>query len=110
MRTRYALDGLFGALIRLRVPPSRAIVGIDKFAVEPLRSGLRISERFLEIAQPLALFHYVCIIDHKPGNHPFRAVPSQNPLQFWNCLRLHPGLVPKLTDRRSDWRDRANRH
>jgi hypothetical protein len=36
--------------MRLRVSPGRAIVGINEFAVERLRSCMRLSERFLEIA------------------------------------------------------------
>ena len=77
----------------LRIPASRSVVGIDEFTIEPLRGEMRISERFIEIAHLLALFPYFWMIGHKPGNHPFRTVPSQNPLQFWNCLRLHAGLV-----------------
>jgi hypothetical protein len=71
---------------------------------------MRISERFLEIAHPLALLHYGRIIGHKPGYHPVRAIPSQNHFPFRNRLRLHAGLVPKLTERWSDRRDRANGH
>jgi hypothetical protein len=94
--------------IRLRISQGRSIVGIDKFTVEPLHPRMRISERFLEIAHPLALLHYGRIIGHKPGYHPVRATPSQNHFPFRNRLRLHAGLVPKLTERWTDRRDRAN--
>src|SRR5215468_4318263 len=96
--------------MRLRVAPSRSIVGIDELAVEPLRMPMSISDRFLEIAHLQALLHYGRTIGHKPGYHPVGAIPSQNPFQFRNRLRFHTGLVPKLTDRRSHRRDRANLH
>src|SRR5215475_5775410 len=71
---------------------------------------MRRSERFLEIARPLALLHYGRIIGHKPGYHPVRAIPTHNHFTFRNRLRLHAGLVPKLTDGWSDRRDRADNH
>src|SRR5215831_17146770 len=108
MRTRYGRTA-WGA-DKLRIPASRSIVGIDELAIEPLRSGMRRSERFLEITRLLALLHYGRIIEHKPSYHPVRAIPSQNPFTFRNRLRLHAGLVPKLIDRWSDRRDRANNH
>jgi hypothetical protein len=68
------------------------------------------SECFHEITDLQALLHYVRTIGHKPSYHPVLAIPSQNPFKFRNRLRPHAGLVPKLTDRWSDRRDRANRH
>jgi hypothetical protein len=47
MRTTYALDGPLWTLIRLRISPSRSIVGIDEFALGPLRTRMCRSERFL---------------------------------------------------------------
>jgi hypothetical protein len=82
MRTSYALDGPFGALIGLRIPPSRSIVGIDEFAVEPPRVPISAGERFLEIAYLHALLHH---------RHPTsvtspaitKSAPStQNPFKF----------------------------
>src|SRR5262249_19560404 len=96
--------------MRLRVPPSRSIVGIDEFAVPPLRMPARISERFLQIALLLSVLHYDRTIEHIPGNHPLRAIPSQNPLQFWHPLRFHAGLMPEFVDSWSDRRDRAHEH
>jgi hypothetical protein len=40
----------------LRVTPGRSIVGVDKFAIDPLHMLMRISECFVEIARLLALF------------------------------------------------------
>jgi hypothetical protein len=64
--------------MRLRIPPSRPVVGIDEFAVEPLRTRMRMSERLLEIPHLQALLHYGRIVVHEPGNYPVRAIPSQN--------------------------------
>src|SRR5262252_2745120 len=90
--------------MRLRISPGRSIVGIDEFAVEPLCARMRPSERFLEIAHLRALLHYARTIEHVPGNHPVRAIPSQNPLQFLT------GLMPELADRRSDRGGWASEH
>jgi len=96
--------------MRLRIAPTRSVVGIDEFAIEPLRSSMSMGERFIEIACLHALLHYGGTITHKSGYHPIRTIPSQNPFQFRNRLRFHPGLVPKLTDRRSDRCDWAHSH
>jgi hypothetical protein len=37
----------------LRVPPGRSIVGVDKFAIDPLRMLMGIGECFVEIARLL---------------------------------------------------------
>src|SRR5215467_4044270 len=94
----------------LRVPPSRPIVGIDEFAVGPLRTLMSISKRFLEIAHLLAVLHYNRTVDHITGNHPVLAIPLQNPFQLPRPLRFHAKLVPELADRWTDRCERADEH
>ena len=95
-------------LLRLCDPPSRSIVGIDEFAIAPVRKVMCRSEGCVEIAPLLALHHYDRIVGHMPGNYPVRAIPSENPLQFRNALRFHASLMPELADSWSDRRDRTD--
>jgi hypothetical protein len=88
----------------LRVPPGRPVVGVDEFAVKPLRVLMSTSERFLEIACLHALLHNASNFSHKPCDHPVCSIPSQNPFQFRIRLRFHASLVPKLTVRRMSGR------